>query len=229
MQLMQSSAFEASFICLWLSDSGNVEYGSVAFQPRLQACDLALIGRAVDDQVANDGKIAQRLDGHYGFGRFPTGQNLAPVHPDRASPAHLGAAEPSIGKIGGFVLGDPIENIEDPHPFLIRHLEILKSRLPACAVGPANPHRDRVAGGKTRIAGRKRIVHLDLAETPGIRSDLDGCWGRGHHATSRLSLVTKSGRKIGRSYFRCSNVIPLADFFRTFATSQFSLSVSGKS
>jgi hypothetical protein len=76
-----------------------------------------------------------------------------PVDANGARSAHLGAAEPSVGEIGRFVLGDPIEHVEDPHPFLIRHLEVLVGSLFGGPVEPTNPHREIVARCKSQIAG----------------------------------------------------------------------------
>ena len=113
-----------------------------ALDPRFQACDLVFVARSVDDQVADNGKISQRFDRHRRFDGFPAGENFTPVHPNGAGSAHLGPAKPAIGEIGSRVLGDPVEGIQDAHPLLVRHLEVL---IRAAALGAANPHSDAIA------------------------------------------------------------------------------------
>ena len=97
----------------------------VALQPRLQACDLVFVAGSIDDEIANDRQVAQRLDHHVRLDRFPARQNLAAVHPHRAGAAHFRAAEPSKCQVGRRILRDPVQGIQHPHPFLVRHLKLL--------------------------------------------------------------------------------------------------------
>src|SRR4029079_11350884 len=178
------------------------------------------------DQITDDRQITQRLDGHLGLNRFPAGQNLAAVHSHGASAAHPGAANPAIGEVSGRVFGNPVQCVENAHPFAIGHVECV---VPGSAILlAANAHDKARARRKAGIARRKRVVVLVLTEPAGAVARR--CLGIEHHqATCRLSRTSKPGEKKGSWYGRCSKRRPLPDFFRTFATSQFLLSVAGKS
>ena len=171
-----------------------------ALDPRLEARDLALERRAIDDEVAQDRKIAQRLDGHVRLDRLPAGQHLAAVHAHRAGAAHLRAAEPAIGQIGRLVLRYPVERVEHAHPFLVRNPELLELAARTLARTGAPARSIHVAVRKPRIARRKRVMPFDLAEPArASRAGPRRHHGMAHHATSRLSLRTKSGLKNGSS------------------------------
>src|SRR3954463_15548702 len=55
---------------------GETDVCFAALDPRLQTCDLVFVAVAVDDEIANDGKVAQRLDHHVRLDRFPARQYL---------------------------------------------------------------------------------------------------------------------------------------------------------
>src|SRR5581483_9239099 len=144
----------------------------------------------------------------------------------RAGAAHLGAAEPAECEIARGVLRDPVQRVEDAHPFAVWHPEVLIDGLTISAIGAADAQHHGFAGGKPSIALRQRVIPLDLAEAAGgLHRGVD----QAHHATSRLSLVAKPGWKNGNSYGRRSKAMPLPVLRNTLAVSQASLSISGKS
>ena len=173
---------------------GKARIGFRSFEPRLELGDLALERAAVDHEVAHHWQVAQRLDRHLRLDRLPARQHLAAVHAHRAGAAHLRAAEPAVGEVAGLVLGDEIECVEDAYPFAIRDLEFLQ--IGASVLAAADPHRQRVADREPGIARLERVVPLDLAEPARL---VDRQRSAAHQATSRLSLVTKSGLKNGSS------------------------------
>ena len=160
MQPMQSSAFEAFFICLWVERLRKARIGSRPLEPRLELGDLPLERRAVDHQVADHRQVAQRLDRHGRLDRLPAGQHLAAVHAHGAGAAHFRAAEPAIGEIGRLVLGDPVERIEHAHPFPIGNVKFAQApvaserRTRTVSVSPGASRELRAAACRDARAGR---------------------------------------------------------------------------
>src|ERR1700732_5311920 len=79
---------------------GKLRVRLTALDPRLQTCDLVFIAGLIDDEIANEREVAQRLDDHVRLDRFPARQHLAAVHSDRAGSTHFRAAEPSKCEVG---------------------------------------------------------------------------------------------------------------------------------
>jgi hypothetical protein len=177
--------------------------------PRLKLREFFLVAAAVDDEIPNDSNVAQRLDEHLRFDRFPARQHFAAVHPHRAGAAHLRSAEPAKGEIGSRIVRDPVQGIQYPHPFLVRHFELLVRVIARLRFRPAQLDPHEIAGRKARIAGGQRVVLFELPHPAGVDggrnrrgSRAGGSVGgrdRHHQATSRLSFLAKPGAKNGSS------------------------------
>ena len=176
----------------------------MALDPRLKTCDLFFVAGSIDDEIANDGQVAQRLDDHVRLDRLPAGKNLAAVHSDRAGSAHLRSAEPSKRQIRGRILRNPVQGVQHPHPFLVRHPKLLVDVAACGDLGPAHPERQEIARRQPGIARGQRVVLFDLPQPAAVNGQKNGhrnVAGRNHchQETSRLSFLEKPGANSGRS------------------------------
>src|SRR5262249_5121307 len=181
---------------------GKAGIGYCTLDPWLEAHDFALERRSIDDESADHRQVTERFDRHVMPDRCPAAEHLPPrpahrAAADGAGTARLRAAEPGVCEIYRVVLGDPVERVEHAHRFLVWDSESLDIRT-ALALEPTNPHRQRVADYKPRIARLERVVALDLAE-PARLVRPEGYRDNVHHGTSRLFLSTKTGWKNGSS------------------------------
>ena len=139
MQAIQSSALEAFFIFLCERGSGNPR---TLERARSRARSSRPCGRRASDRPRDrvaTGRLRSGSISHIRFHRFPAGGKFAPVHAQRTRAAHFRAAVPPIGGIRPRVVRNPVERIENAHPFPIGDLEFLQlSGMPALMAAHAH-------------------------------------------------------------------------------------------
>ena len=126
MQAIQSSAFEAFFIFLCESGSGNPAYGCAR---SIQGSRLATL-RSKGERSTTRSRITGRLRSgsisHLRFHRFPAGEHFAPVHAHAHTCRTFSSRRTTDRRDRPRVVRNPVERVENAHPFPIGDLEFLQ-------------------------------------------------------------------------------------------------------
>ena len=220
MHLRYSWTRSMSCCCQRQSSCGT----SVGRRERLDRLVDLVVPRHVGHEVADEREGAHRLDGdrlvEVEVGQPRLAGQARPAVDLRAARAALGGlAVPADGEVGRLVALDPVEGVEDDHPLLDRHVELVEVPLLAGAAAEdlagVRPASDPPVSGRccragsrssSGIVGQRRRVTVIEPSAPrrddavdrapaavvGRRDSRAGCARRGSRSAARALRVMAS-------------------------------------